>query len=147
MPGANAAIATGVAMPSRAKIDRNEIRKEIELKINEDPEVKIKTKAFAEEVRDWWANVEAPKPGPDHPYSQGGPTGYGESIKVRQNRDQSGRYAAGFDVYSNHPNANFIEEGTGPDKPGSKSPWGPFTPTPAFHPAAKTAIHFRGTAP
>jgi hypothetical protein len=128
-------------------IDRNELAREITIKIEGDPEVQIKTKAFAEEVRAWWADVEAPKPGPDHPYSQGGPTGYAESIKVLQNRDAKGQYAAGWTVETKHRNANFIEEGTGIDKPGSKSPWGPFTPTPPFHPAAKTAIHFRGTAP
>lgn len=131
-------------MASRAKIDRSEIRKEIELKVSEDSEVKIKTKLFAEEVRTYWARVEAPRPGPDHPYSTGG---YAESIKVRQNRDKRGRFGAGWTVYSDHPNANFIEFGTGYDKPGSRSPWGPFTATPAFYPAAKTAIHFEGTAP
>lgn len=40
--------------------------------------------------------------------------------------------------------AHFIEFGTGPDKNGSKSPFGPDTPTPAFAPRAKTAAEFGG---
>lgn len=133
---------------AETKIDRTklsrEIRLEIEHGVKRDPEVKLQTKAFAEEVRTYWATQTAPLPGPDHPYATGD---YAASIKVRQNRDQSGRYAAGWTVYTNHPNANFIEFGTGPDKPGSRSPWGPYTPTAAMHSAARAAIHFKGTAP
>lgn len=43
-------------------------------------------------------------------------------------------------VYNDSDVAHFIEYGTGPDKPGSKSPWGPDTPTPEFAPMRKTAM-------
>lgn len=39
----------------------------------------------------------------------------------------------------------FVEFGTGPDKPDSKSPFGPDTPTPAFAPFEKAAHQFGGT--
>lgn len=132
-----------------ARIDRVKLRHEIRLKIEQDSrkpgsEVKRATKREAEEVAAWWRDVEAPSPGPAHPYSTGD---YRESIHVEQNRDVRGRFLAGFTVITRHPNAGFIEFGTGPDKPGSRSPWGPNTPTPEFAPAGKTAHHFRGTAP
>jgi uncharacterized protein (TIGR02266 family) len=42
-------------------------------------------------------------------------------------------------VSTDNEHAGFIEYGTGPDNPGSRSPWGPNTPTPEFAPAAVTA--------
>lgn len=136
-------------MATVAKISREEIAAEIKLKVDKDPEVDEKTKAFAIEVRDYWRYTAWPQStgnhGPGvHPYDT---HAYQESIQVKQNRDTSGRFAAGYSVFSDSPHANFIEYGTGPDKPGSRSPWGPNTPTPAFHPAAKTAIFYGGTAP
>lgn len=125
-------------------IDRIKIGREIRAQIGRDREIPRATKEFAEKVRDHIIAHEAPKPGPDHPYSKGG---FIESIRVRQSRDDKGRFISAFEVYSDHPNANFIEFGTGPDKPGSRSPWGPNTPTPEFAPFAKAAFHFGGTAP
>lgn len=132
-----------------ANIDRAKVRNEIKLKIEHAPEVKIKTRLFAEEVAAYWRDVAWPTAvgsvsGAGHPYETGR---YRESITVKQNRTSLGRFAVGFTVVSDDPNANFIEFGTGPDKPGSRSPWGPFTPTPPYHPAGSTALHFRGTAP
>lgn len=132
-----------------ARIDRTKLANEISLKIRGDKEVHTRTKMFAKQVAAHWANVAWPASvgnyGPGvHPYETGS---YRDSIKVRQSRDVRGRFVSGFEAYSDHPNANFIEFGTGPDKPGSKSPYGPNTPTPEFAPAARTAIHFRGTAP
>lgn len=42
-------------------------------------------------------------------------------------------------VYNDSDISHFIEYGTGPDKPGSKSPFGPDTPTPEFAPARRAA--------
>lgn len=36
------------------------------------------------------------------------------SIKVSQNRDEKGRFAFGFAVYSSTPYATYVHEGTGP---------------------------------
>lgn len=132
-----------------ARIDRTKLAHEIRLKVGEDNEIPVRTKMFAKQVAAYWANVAWPMSagnhGPGvHPYETGD---YRDSIKIRRNRDARGRFAAGWTVYSDDPNANFIEFGTGPDKPGSNSAWGPNTPTPEFAPAGITAHHFRGTAP
>jgi hypothetical protein len=132
-------------------VDRFKLSREIRLKISRDKTVKIRTKKFAEEVRDYWANVAWPesgfdtpsRTGPGHPYETGG---YKNSINVRQGRSRLGRFLATFEVYSDHPNANFIEYGTDPDT-RTGSPWGMDTPTPEYAPAGKTAHHFKGTAP
>lgn len=42
-------------------------------------------------------------------------------------------------VYNDSEVAGFVEYGTDKDKPGSRSPWGPNTPTPAFEIAKRTA--------
>jgi hypothetical protein len=132
------------------KVDRIKLRAEIKLKVEKDPEIKLGTRAQAIEVAEYWKNVAWPNATgsvaspPNHPYETGG---YVESIDVKQGRTTKGRYAAHFIVEADHDNANFIEFGTGIDKPGSKSPWGPNTPTPEYGPAAATAHHFRGTAP
>lgn len=66
-----------------------------------------------------------------------------------------GDYAAAWEVVkkarrgkgvvgNNHWRAHMIEFGTKADKPGSKSPFGPDTPTPAFGIGQKVAEHFGG---
>lgn len=142
---------------ARRTIDRQKVQHEIELKIRAERSIKWRTKAFAEEVAAYWRDVAWPeaigvppaKIGPGHPYQTGR---YRDSIKVVQDRvpggrREGGRYLSAWKVVATSFDANFIEYGTGPDKPGSKSPWGPYTPTPEFAPAARTAHHFRGTAP
>lgn len=137
-------------MPTKVHIDRSKLRNEIRAKIGEDNEVPVRTKAVAIEVQTYWRDVAWPASAargqwPGHPYED---YNYRESIQIRRNRSaETGRYVAGWTVYSDAFNANFIEFGTGPDKPGSRSPWGAITPTPEFHPAASTAIAFGGTSP
>jgi hypothetical protein len=126
-----------------ARVDRVKLGREIRDKISRDGEVGRRTKRIAEEVQAM-VKEEAPKPGPGHPYATGD---FVESIKIRQSRGRLGRFLAAWEVYSDHENANFIEYGTGPDKPGSRSPWGPNTPTPEFAPFGKAAHRFGGTAP
>lgn len=133
-----------------AKIDREKLKREIQLKIGKDNEVPLRTKRFALEVRDYWRHVAWPESavkgrhGPIHPYDTGA---YRDSIGISRLRSGLGRFVAGWKVSTDHHDANFIEYGTGIDKPGSRSPWGPNTPTPEFAPAAMTAHHFLGTAP
>lgn len=139
-----------MAKRSVSRAEREKLFKEINVQIIDDPAVPIGTKRVAEQVRDYWANVAWPEVGVKgkhafHFYETGG---YRESIKVKQNRSpRTGRFKKFWTVYTNHHDANFIEFGTKRDKPGSRSPWGPYTPTPEFAPAALTAIRFRGTAP
>lgn len=121
---------------------------EIKIKVERDKEFKFKFKREAEKVHDHWANKEAPSPENPHPLTKTGPyaTGaYQASIKMRQMRGGLGRFMSGWEVYTDSPIAHFIEYGTKIDNPESRSPWGRFTPTPVFAPAAKTAFHFGGT--
>ncbi len=68
----------------------------------------------------------------------------------------SGEYAAGIRVTkparggkgqigATHWTSHFIEDGTKADAKGSKSRFGPDTPTPEFAVMQKTAAHFGGT--
>lgn len=138
-------------MPARRRISRSKVAHEISLKMELDSrrpgsEVKLKTKEEAEKVAVYWRDIAWPASAakgqwPGHPYET---YDYRESIKVEQNRNRlSGRFLAGFTVITRAFNANFIEFGTGPDKPGSHSPWGPDTPTPEFGPAGMTEHFFR----
>jgi hypothetical protein len=132
-------------------VDRIKIKREIMLKMQRDPEAKAEidfgTKKVALEVKEYWQTVAWPESAAkgqwsNHPYETGS---YVDSIEIRQNRNRRGHFMAGWTVFTNHPHANFIEFGTGPDKPGSRSPWGPRTPTPEFGPAGITEFHFGGT--
>lgn len=136
-----------------ANIELEKLTHEIMAKMSRDNEPKVKTRAFADEVAAYAKDVAWPTATgsvhspPNHPWSHGGPGSYEEAFGVRQNRTPAGRFTFGFTVYNNHPNANFIEFGTNIDKPGSRSPWGPNTPTPEYGVFARTAHHFGGTAP
>ena len=57
-----------------------------------------------------------------------------------------GRWLPQYTVVNDDPKAVFIEYGTGPDKPDSKSTWGPNTPTPEFAIARRTAAIWGGHA-
>lgn len=117
-----------------------QIYREIKGKIQSDPEVKIRSKVFAIEVRDWWRNMEAPIL-----------TGeYAGSVHVEPRTDSDGlpHWWVGTRIWYAH----FIEYGTGPDTKGGVRyiarlghVVGEDTPTPEFAPAAKTAFHFGGT--
>ena len=131
------------------------IKREIMAKISRDEEVNKGTRTMAIEVQKYIIEHTAPSPWNPSPLTKTGPyaTGdYAKSIKIKQERVRSGRrfggrYLSEYRVYSDHPNANFLEYGTGVDKPGSRSPWGPNTPTPEFAPFGRAAHHFGGTAP
>lgn len=45
-------------------------------------------------------------------------------------------------VYNDSDIAHFVEYGTGPDNPDSRSPFGPDTPTPEFAPMRRTYARF-----
>lgn len=45
-------------------------------------------------------------------------------------------------VYNDSLHAHFVEYGTGPDDPGSHSPWGPDTPTDPQYVMRKTYLRF-----
>jgi hypothetical protein len=139
-----------MARATVSRAERIKLGREIRIGLQNDRTIPSRTRKFADEVAAYWKNVAWPTAigtppavsGPGHFYETGT---YRDSIHVERKRKRFGmpHYA----VVSNDPNANFIEFGTGPDKPGSRSPWGPYTPTPEFAPAGKTAFHFGGTAP
>jgi hypothetical protein len=130
-----------------------EILNEIKVKVEKDGEFKFKFKREAEKVHDHWVTREAPSPenlryetikghADDWPYTTGA---YRDSIKIRQSRSKLGRFLSAYEVYTDSPIAHFIEYGTKIDNPDSRSPWGRFTPTYPYAPAARTAFHFGGT--
>lgn len=132
---------SGISSAERIKLSR-----EIRIGIRNDGAVDLGAKKVAEEVKAAvlaeWDVAMGSVTGLLHPYETGQ---YRDSIHVERRRKRFGmpRYA----VVSNDDNANFIEFGTGVDKPGSRSPWGPNTPTPEYAPFGKAAHRFGGTAP
>jgi len=121
-------------------VRRGEIAREIRIAVRKDLQVARGSKAFAEEVRDHVKMVWR-EAGP-HPYETGE---FEESIYADKRPNVQG--LPHWVVGSDDDKANMIEDGTGPDKPGSNSPFGPNTPTPEFAPFAKTAHYYRGTQP
>lgn len=123
-----------------ASINRRELENEIGLKVSKDLEVRRKVGEFAHEV-EATAKMIWDESGP-HPYQTGA---FRESIHTEKRRDRLGHWPHWW-VGSYHEHANMLENGTGPDKPGSHSPYGPNTPTPEFAIMARTAHHYLGTA-
>lgn len=87
--------------------------------------------------------VLAEQTGVPHPYADGD---YEQSVQkrqlsLRQRMFIKSTLMRGIPigvVFSDDWKAHWVEWGTGPDKPGSHSPWGPDTPTPAFEPMTRT---------
>ena len=110
----------------------SEVQREIERKIRAAAEVKVKSKDFAEQIRD---EIRAETPVD---------TGHAAaSVVAEKRKDRDGLPA--WWVGSRSSYFHFIEKGTGPDKEGSKSPFGPDTPTPEFAPVAKVVHRHGGT--
>lgn len=122
----------------RVTTNRRDIETEIGLKVSKDVDMRRQVAEFAEEVENTAKRI-WDESGP-HPYQT---DAFRESIHTEKRRDR-GRWPHWW-VGSNHPHANMLESGTGPDKPGTHSPYGPDTPTPEFAIMARTAFHYRGT--
>ncbi|WP_267294123.1 HK97 gp10 family phage protein [Mycobacterium hackensackense] len=92
----------------------------------------MQSKEFAEKIRDE-VRAETPKRTAEA----------AASIHVEKRKDRKGlpHWWVGTRLWYFH----FIEDGTGPDNPDSKSPFGPDTPTPAFAPFGKVAHRHGGT--
>lgn len=119
-----------------------ELDREILGKLMVDRELRRKTKEFVEDVRDY-ARRQALED-----MTKGYATGeFVASIKLERRRNARGQFVAGpaWRVASHDDKANLLEYGTGDDNPDSRSPWGPYTPTPAYATFAKTALHYHGT--
>src|SRR5262245_11278637 len=138
---------------SYIKESREEIAREIERKVKEDPTVQIRTKKFAIMVRDHWRTI-ATEAFEDE-------TGrYVESVHIERKFERAFKRLPQYWVGTRLFYAHFIEYGTGPDTKGS-SPRHlssaqrrgriPLTvtrdtPTPEFALGAKTAHYFGGTS-
>ena len=112
---------------------------------------------FVDEAADTWRTVWdvsaqgvlASETGIPHPYQTGD---YREHIKKKHVEFISEKMirqamidgALLGSVYNDSEVAHWVEHGTKPDKPGSRSPWGPNTPTPAFEIAARVAEIMQG---
>jgi hypothetical protein len=109
--------------------------------LNSSKELRRAIRDFVEDTAETWRLVwESSGP---HPYETGDYLAHIRSrVKLRAKlfpkfyRDEPMK--AG-EVWNDSKVAHFIEYGTLPDKPGSKSPWGPNTPTPEFAIARRTA--------
>lgn len=110
----------------------SEIQRELEAGIRKDAELRLKSKEAAEKIRD---EVRA-----ETPVDTGKAAA---SVHVEKRKDHLGMPAwwVGTRLWYFH----FIENGTGPDKEDSESPFGPDTPTPEFAPFAKVAHRNGGT--
>lgn len=115
-------------------INRREIVREIESQIERSVEVRREAKEFAEDVLDHAKSISPVRT-----------SAYRNAWHLEERPEV--RKLPKWAAVNDHPNANLIENGTGPDKPGSNSPFGPDTPTPEFAVAGRTAFHFGGTAP
>jgi len=115
-------------------------------------ELRRAAERFIEDAADIWRlvwdtsrqGILATETGVRHPYQTGN---YREHIKTKNltwtqklfiKKALRGGLLVGS-VYNDSRVANWVEFGTDVDKPGSKSPWGPNTPTPAFRIAERTA--------
>lgn len=136
-------------------VNRLQLMNELQVKIEDDPEVRLQTRAFAEEVKEYWKRI-APSPGDaGHPWSTGEYRASIERIATR-GKGKGGRFIWHHWVGTFDPIAHFLEYGTDPDRDPATSrgnwidldgvhQWGWNTPTPAFAFAARVAAHFGGT--
>lgn len=137
-------------------VSRHQLMNELQVKIEDDPEVKLQTLKFAEEVKEYWKRIAPDSGSAGHPWSTGE---YKDSIEriATRGKGKGGRFIWHHWVGTFDPIANLLEYGTGPDdveagKTGGNwigldglHYYGSNTPTPAFAFAARTAIHFGGT--
>jgi hypothetical protein len=107
------------------------IYQEIRAKSRRQAKVRQELDAEAEQVKAVWVSHSPVRTG-----------NYAASITVVDRPDIDGFPAKRIIARAWY--AHLIEFGTGPDKPGSHSRFGPNTPTPAFAPRAKTAAEFGG---
>ena len=109
-----------------------EIQREIERGVRAAAEVKVKSKDFAEQIRD---EIRA-----ETPVDTGRAAA---SVVMEKRKDRNG--LPSWWIGSRLSYFHFLEKGTGADKAGSKSPFGPDTPTPEFAPFAKVVHRHGGT--
>lgn len=102
---------------------------------------------FVDAVHTTWVNIWVAS-GP-HPYTDGEYLAHIKKQKMskyyRQHVRNFLRRHQGMPigmVFNDSENSVFVEYGTGPDKPGGHSPWGPNTPTPEFAPMRKTYARY-----
>lgn len=121
--------------------------------INNSRELRRAYRDFVDDVHDLWVRLWdldprgklARETGMRHPYQTGD---YKAHIKKKMPKKY--KWIKTFlkkgipigAVYNDSDVAHFIEYGTGPDKPGSRSPWGPRTPTDEFAPMRRTAARY-----
>lgn len=118
-----------------------DVEKEILEATNNNRELRRALRDFVEDTKATWIAVwESSGP---HPYETGSYVSHIKEEKLSLTQKlfikRSVKQGLVGRVYNDSPIAHLIEYGTGPDRPGSHSPWGPDTPTPEFAPARKTA--------
>jgi HK97 gp10 family phage protein len=115
-----------------ASSSSRDIAAELEAKVRKDAELRLKSKDEAEKVCDE-IRAETPK--------RTGAAAASVHVEKRKDRDGLPHWWVGTRLWYFH----FLEFGTGPDNPDSKSPFGPDTPTKEYAPFAKVAHRHGGT--
>lgn len=115
--------------------------------IEDNAELRRALDDFVDDVHTTWVNIWVAS-GP-HPYTTGDYLAHIKKTKmtkwyrghVRNFLRKHGGLPIGM-VYNDSDVAHFVEYGTGDDKPGGNSPFGPFTPTEEFAPMRRTYARF-----
>lgn len=116
----------------------------VEIDKDRDRGINVRVKAIAEAAMKYAKSISPEPPGA---WPQTPTTGaYREAWHVEAVRVGTGRgwRRTRYRIVNDNDAAVWIEYGTGPDKPGSRSPWGPNTPTPEQGIAIRTAVRFGG---
>jgi hypothetical protein len=118
--------------------------------VNSNKELRRLIRDFIDETKDTWRIVWEASEGetlmaqmPGHPYQTGDYIAHIKEEKRSLGQRLFPKWAKGDPipvgiVYNDSEVAHWLEYGTGPDKPGGHSPWGPDTPTPDFKPMHRT---------
>lgn len=142
---------------SSTKVNIREVRRAFENDLSASKEFRRELRDFVDDVHDAWNKTWnrqsqgklAHEIGVNHPYQTGD---YKAHIKKKRitlatRLGFNTRFFNGLpigQVYNDSDVAHFIEYGTDSDNPGSRSPWGPNTPTPEFATMRKTWAKFLG---
>lgn len=123
-------------------VSLRDIRNAIFDGIDDSKELRRAYRDFVDDVEDTWKRIWDAM---DHPYATGNYRAHIKKKMPRKYQRIKSFLKHGIpigSVYNDSPVAHFVEYGTGPDNPDSRSPWGPNTPTPEMAPMRRTAARY-----
>lgn len=144
-------------MPKSVRVSIREIRRAFENELSVSRELRRELRDFVDDVHDEWhkqwdrdrQGKLAGELGVKHPYQTGNYKAHikKKRIQLATRLGFNRRFFKGIpigQVYNDSEFAHMLEYGTGPDRPGSRSPFGPNTPTPEFATMRKTWAKMSG---